>query len=131
MILASDGVANVDATNAADIWQQIKQYAARCITLTTIGVGMGNYNDVLMEQLADIRDGFYAYVDTIEEAEKLFVHDLTGTLQIIARDAKIQVEFNPEVVSHYRLLGYENRDWRMSICVMMQWMPVKSVPVTA
>ncbi|MBV7327271.1 von Willebrand factor type A domain-containing protein [Chloroflexi bacterium TSY] len=110
VILASDGVANVDVTNAADIWEQIKQYAARGITLTTIGVGMGNYNDVLMEQLADTGDGFYAYVDTIEEAEQLFVHDLTGTLQTIAKDAKIQVEFDPEVVSHYRLLGYENRE---------------------
>jgi len=71
---------------------------------------MGNYNDVLMEQLADNGDGFYAYVDTLKEAEKLFVENLTSTLQAIALDAKIQVEFNPEVVARYRLVGFENRD---------------------
>jgi Ca-activated chloride channel family protein len=63
-----------------------------------------------MEQLADNGDGFYAYVDTLKEAERVFVRDLTSTLQVIARDAKIQVDFNPAVVSRYRLLGYENRD---------------------
>jgi len=71
---------------------------------------MGNYNDVLMEQLADKGNGNYAYVDTLEEARRIFVENLTGTLQVIAKDAKIQVEFNPHVVSRYRLLGYENRD---------------------
>jgi Ca-activated chloride channel family protein len=65
---------------------------------------------VLMEQLADNGDGFYAYVDTLKEAERVFVHDLTSTLQVIARDTKIQVDFNPAVVSRYRLIGYENRD---------------------
>jgi Ca-activated chloride channel family protein len=63
-----------------------------------------------MEQLADNGDGSYAYVDTIEEAERLFVNDLTSTLMVIARDAKVQVEFNPAVVRSYRLIGYENRD---------------------
>ncbi len=63
-----------------------------------------------MEQLADEGNGFYTYIDTLAEAEKVFVENLTGTLQLIARDAKIQVEFNPEVVSRYRLVGYENRD---------------------
>jgi Ca-activated chloride channel family protein len=71
---------------------------------------MGNYNDVLMEQLADHGDGFYAYVDTITEAKRLFVYELPSTLQVIARDARIQVEFNPAVVRSYRLIGYENRD---------------------
>jgi Ca-activated chloride channel family protein len=70
---------------------------------------MGNYNDVLMEELADKGDGNYAYVDTIDEAKRVFVENLTGTLQVIAKDAKIQVDFNPEVVARYRLLGYENR----------------------
>ena len=70
---------------------------------------MGNFNDVLMEQLADNGDGNYAYVDTLDEARKLFVDDLTGTLQVIAQDAKVQVDFNPEVVRVYRLIGYENR----------------------
>jgi Ca-activated chloride channel family protein len=70
---------------------------------------MGNYNDVLMEQLADNGDGFYAYVDTLREAERLFVQNLTSTLQAIALDAKVQVDFNPEVVARYRLVGFENR----------------------
>ena len=110
VILASDGVANVDVTAPSSMWDQVKQYADRGITLTTIGVGMGNYNDVVMEQLADMGDGAYAYVDDMEEARRLFVDDLVGTLQTIAKDAKIQVEFNPDVVGSYRLLGYENRE---------------------
>ena len=77
--------------------------------MTTIGMGMGNYNDTLMEQLADDGDGFYAYVDTLEQARRVFVDQLTSTLLTIAKDAKIQVEFNPEVVESYRLVGYENR----------------------
>jgi Ca-activated chloride channel family protein len=71
---------------------------------------MGNFNDVLMEQLADNGDGFYAYVDTLDEAKKLFVDQITSTLQIIAKDAKVQVDFNNEIVAQYRLIGYENRD---------------------
>lgn len=110
VILASDGVANVDAADPKIIWEQAAQYADRGITLTSIGVGMGNYNDVIMEQLADMGDGVYGYVDTIEEAERLFVDELTGTLVTIAKDAKVQVDFNPEAVVRYRLLGYENRD---------------------
>lgn len=110
VILISDGVANVGATGPDSIWSQIKQYAERGITMTSVGVGMGNYNDVLMEQLADMGDGTYAYVDTIDEARRIFVDELTGTLQTIAKDAKVQVEFNQSVVSAYRLIGYENRD---------------------
>lgn len=110
VILCSDGVANVGATGPDAILEVISQYAAKGIYMTSVGVGMGNYNDVLMEQLADKGDGFYAYVDTDEQARKLFVHDLTGTLQTIAKEAKVQVEFNPEVVTRYRLIGYENRD---------------------
>jgi Ca-activated chloride channel family protein len=71
---------------------------------------MGNYNDVMMEQLADQGDGSYAYIDTKKEAERVFKTQLTTTLLTIAKDAKIQVEFNPEVVERYRLLGYENRE---------------------
>ncbi|HKZ55125.1 MAG TPA: von Willebrand factor type A domain-containing protein [Anaerolineales bacterium] len=109
VILCSDGVANVGETGPDAILEAIRGYADEGIQLTTVGFGMGNYNDVLMERLADDGDGFYAYVDTAAEAEKLFVADLTGTLQTIALDAKIQVEFNPEVVTRYRLLGFENR----------------------
>ncbi len=110
VVLLSDGVANVGQTGPAAILETITQYAAQGITLTSVGLGMGNYNDVLMEQLADQGDGFYAYVDTIEEAQKLFVDDLTSTLQTIAKDAKVQVEFNAAAVLGYRLVGYENRD---------------------
>jgi Ca-activated chloride channel homolog len=110
VILCSDGVANVGRTGPGSILEQIRGHAERGIYLTTVGFGMGNYNDTLMEQLADDGDGFYAYVDTLKEAERVFVHDLTSTLQVIARDAKIQVDFNPAVVSRYRLIGYENRD---------------------
>jgi Ca-activated chloride channel family protein len=109
VILCSDGVANVGNTGPDSILESIREYASQGIQLTTVGFGMGNYNDVLMEQLADDGDGFYAYVDTPEEAEKLFVHDLTGTLQVIAMDAKVQVDFNSEVITRFRLIGFENR----------------------
>ena len=109
VILCSDGVANVGQTGAGSIWEEIQQYAGQQITLTTVGFGMDNYNDVLMEQLADNGNGFYAYVDNIEEARRLFLENLTSTLQVIAMDARVQVDFNPEVVSRYRLVGFENR----------------------
>ncbi len=110
IILCSDGVANVGRTGPESILQRIQSGADQGVELTTIGFGMGNYNDVLMEQLADQGDGSYAYVDTLDEARRIFVENLTGTLQTIASDAKVQVEFNAETVSRYRLIGYENRD---------------------
>ncbi len=110
VVLASDGVANVGATGPDAILETIERYAEEGITMTAVGFGMGNYNDVLMEQLANKGDGFYAYVDSIDEARKLFVDDLTGTLETIAMDAKVQVEFDPRAVDRYRLIGYENRD---------------------
>lgn len=110
VILCSDGVANVGKTGADGILEVIKERAAHGITLSAIGFGMGNYNDVLLERLGDKGNGHYAYVDTIAEAKKLFEENLTGTLEVIARDVKIQVDFNPEVVRSYRLIGYENRD---------------------
>jgi Ca-activated chloride channel family protein len=109
VILCSDGVANMGQTGAGSIWDEIKRYAGKKVTLTTVGVGMDNYNDVLLEQLADNGNGFYAYVDEIEEARRIFVENLTSTLQVIAMDAKVQVDFNPAVVSRYRLVGFENR----------------------
>jgi len=109
VILASDGVANVGNTGADSILETIRQEASAGIQLVTVGFGMGNYNDVLMEQLADDGDGFYAYVDDLDEAERLFVHGLTGTLFTIAKDTKIQVEFDPETVERWRLIGFENR----------------------
>lgn len=109
VILCSDGVANVGETGPEAILEEIDHYVAEGVTLTTIGFGMDNYNDTLMEQLADKGNGFYAYVDDRDEARKLFIDEITGTLQTIALDAKVQVEFNPEMVKNYRLVGYENR----------------------
>lgn len=110
VMLLSDGVANTGRTQADQILDRIKRFADRGITLTTVGVGMGNYNDELLEKLGNKGNGGYAYVDSRDEAHRIFVEKLTGTLQVIARDVKIQVTFNPQVVASYRLLGYENRD---------------------
>jgi Ca-activated chloride channel family protein len=110
IILCSDGVANVGASGPDSILRRIGEAARQGIELTTVGFGMGNYNDVLMEQLADRGNGQYAYVDRLAEARRIFVDNLTGTLSTLAFDSKIQVEFDPRAVSRYRLLGYENRD---------------------
>ena len=110
VLLLSDGVGNVGRTGADAILREIQPHVDSGVSLTTVGFGMGNFNDVLMEQLANDGNGSYHYVDTLEQARRVFVDDLVGTLQDIARDAKIQVEFNSEVVRSYRLLGYENRD---------------------
>ena len=109
VILASDGVANVGNTGSDSILKEIEDAAGNGIQLVTVGFGMGNYNDVLMEQLADNGDGMYAYVDDIGEAERLFVHDLTGTLETVAADTKVQVEFHADAVERWRLVGFENR----------------------
>lgn len=110
VVLCSDGVANVGRTGPESILARVRAATGRGIELTTVGFGMGNYNDLLMEQLADNGDGSYAYVDTLDEARRVFVENLTGTLQTIAAEAKVQVEFDPSTVARYRLLGYENRD---------------------
>jgi Ca-activated chloride channel homolog len=109
VVLASDGVANVGLTDPQSILGRIRDDAAAGIELVSVGVGMGNYNDVLLEQLADQGDGFYAYVNGQDEARRLFAEDLTGTLQTVALDTRAQVEFDSEVVAAYRLVGYENR----------------------
>ena len=109
VIVLSDGVANVGVTSDDALAAQIRLCADEGITLSTIGFGMGNYNDALMERIADEGDGNYFYVDTLGEARRVFLYNLTGTLQVIAYDARIQVEFNADVVDRYRLLGYENR----------------------
>ena len=103
-------MANVGATGPESILERIGREARRGIELTTVGFGMGNYNDALMERLADRGDGRYAYVDTLDEARRIFVEELTGTLETVAADAKAQVEFDPGAVERWRLLGYENRD---------------------
>ena len=109
VILCSDGVANNGVTEADGIWALVKEKAAAGITLSTVGFGMGNYNDVLMERLAQVGEGNYSYVDKLEEARRIFVQNLTGTLQVVAKDVKLQVEFDRKTVSRYRLIGYENR----------------------
>jgi Ca-activated chloride channel family protein len=109
IILCSDGVANIGETGPEGILAQIERYTEQEIYLSTFGYGMGNYNDVLMEQLADKGNGTYAYIDDMKEPRRTFQEQLTGTLQTIAKDVKIQVEFDPEKVDQYRLLGYENR----------------------
>jgi len=110
VILCSDGVANNGRTSAEQILEVIRRKTEKGITLSAIGFGMGNYNDVLMERLGDKGNGYYAYIDTIAEAKRIFEDNLTGALQVVARDVKVQVDFNPDVVRSYRLLGYENRD---------------------
>ena len=110
IILCSDGVANVGRTGPDAILKEIKEYVQKGITLTSVGFGMDNYNDVLLEKLGDKGNGHFAYVDNIQQAKRIFLENLTGTLQVIARDVKIQVDFDPEKVQSYRLLGYENRD---------------------
>ena len=109
VVLCSDGVANVGRTGPGSITEQIAEEGADGIHLVTVGYGMGNYNDHLMEQLADLGDGFYSYVDTFDEAEQLFGSDLTTTLTPVAGEARTQVEFDPALVTAYRLIGYDNR----------------------
>lgn len=109
VILCSDGVANNGITSADRMLETIREEADRGVTISTVGFGMGNYNDVLMERLADAGNGNYSYVDRLHEARRIFVEELTGTLQVIAQDVKVQVEFDTSKVSRYRLLGYENR----------------------
>lgn len=109
VVIASDGVANAGITDPDVLARSLADYRDRGIHLVTVGYGMGNFNDVMMEQLANNADGFYAYVDTLAEAERLFSSELTSTLLTAAVDAKIQVEFNQDVVEAYRLIGFENR----------------------
>src|SRR4029079_8340320 len=109
VILASDGVANVGLTDPDGILGSIKRDADAGIELVSVGVGMGNYNDALLERLADQGDGFYAYINTLDEARRLFTEELTATLETVALDAKAHVAFEPARVAAYRLVGYENR----------------------
>jgi len=109
VILATDGDFNVGTVNFEALKQLIEKQRQTGISLTTLGFGTGNYNDKLMEQLADAGNGNYAYIDTLNEAQKVLVEEISSTLKIIAKDVKIQIEFNPDIVAEYRLIGYENR----------------------
>ncbi|NOR72464.1 MAG: DUF3520 domain-containing protein [Mariprofundaceae bacterium] len=109
VILATDGDFNVGTVNFEALTDLVAAKRKSGIALTTLGFGRGNYNDHLMEQLADKGNGNYAYIDTINEARKVLVDEIGSTLMTIAKDVKIQIEFNPSVVKEYRLIGYENR----------------------
>ncbi|OLU13154.1 hypothetical protein BVH01_22660 [Pseudomonas sp. PA1(2017)] len=112
ILLATDGDFNVGVSDFESLKALAADKRKTGISLTTLGFGTGNYNDQLMEQLADAGDGNYAYIDNLREARKVLVEQLSSTLATVARDVKIQVEFNPAQVSEYRLLGYENRALR-------------------
>ncbi len=109
VILCTDGDFNVGVTGAGDLARLIKEKARTGVFLTVLGFGMGNYKDATLERLADLGNGNYGYVDTLAEARKLLVEELSGTLVTVAKDVKIQIEFNPHQAAGYRLIGYENR----------------------
>ncbi|MBI3830596.1 MAG: von Willebrand factor type A domain-containing protein [Planctomycetes bacterium] len=109
VILCTDGDWNVGVTNQGDLTRLIEEKAKSGVFLSVLGFGMGNLKDATMEQLADKGNGHYGYIDTAKEAKKMFVEQLSGTLVTIAKDVKIQVEFNPAAAGAYRLIGYENR----------------------
>ncbi|MEO6874899.1 MAG: von Willebrand factor type A domain-containing protein [Opitutaceae bacterium] len=109
VILCTDGDFNVGVTGEGDLTRLIEEKAKSGVFLTVLGFGMGDYKDSMLEKLADKGNGNYGYIDSRREAEKLLVEQVNGTLLTIAKDVKLQVEFNPAQVASYRLIGYENR----------------------
>jgi Ca-activated chloride channel family protein len=109
VILATDGDFNVGLVDQQDLEDLVARQRKSGIALTTLGFGQGNYNDQIAERLADLGNGNHAYIDTEREARKVLVQELGANLLTIAKDVKIQIEFNPAVVAEYRLIGYENR----------------------
>ncbi|MFT3868552.1 MAG: von Willebrand factor type A domain-containing protein [Nibricoccus sp.] len=109
VVLCTDGDFNVGVTNQGDLIRFVEEKAKSGVFLTALGFGMNNYKDSTLEKLADKGNGNYGYVDNLAEAKKLLADQLSGTLVTIAKDVKIQVEFNPARVQSYRLIGYENR----------------------
>ncbi len=112
ILLATDGDFNVGVSDTKALLEMIEKQRDSGITLTTLGFGQGNYNEAMMEQVADHGNGNYAYIDSALEARKVLAEQMSSTLFTIAGDVKIQVEFNPAAVSQYRLVGYENRALR-------------------
>ncbi|MGE0871014.1 MAG: von Willebrand factor type A domain-containing protein [Kofleriaceae bacterium] len=110
VIVLSDGDANVGASSYQELLTLIDRRARQGVALSTIGVGMGNYKDTLMEQLADKGNGNSYYIDSFDAAKRVFADQLTSTIEVAAKDVKLQVELDPAVVARYRLVGYENRD---------------------
>lgn len=109
VILCTDGDFNVGVTDSDELVRIIRDQARKDVFLTVLGFGMGNLKDDRLERLADEGDGNYGYIDSLTEARKALLEQMTGTLVTIAKDVKIQVEFNPARVAGYRLIGYENR----------------------
>lgn len=109
VILASDGDFNVGVSSEAELKSLIEEKRNSGVFLSILGFGMGNYKDNKMETLADKGNGNYAYIDNLQEAQKVFVHEFGGTMFTVAKDVKLQLEFNPTFVKAYRLIGYENR----------------------
>lgn len=112
VILATDGDFNVGPSSDGELVRMIEEKRKKGVFLSVLGFGMGNYKDSKMEQLADKGNGNYGYIDNISEAKKVFVKQMGGTLFTIAKDVKLQLEFNPAKVQSYRLIGYENRVMR-------------------
>jgi len=110
VIVLSDGDANVGPSSHEQILDQIASYKDKGIQLSTVGFGQGNYKDTMMEQLADKGDGNYSYIDSEEQAHRVFSEQVNGLLEVVAKDVKVQVEWDPKAVASYRLIGYENRD---------------------
>ena len=109
VVLATDGDFNVGVTSEDELVRLIEQERASGVFLSVLGVGTGNYQDSMMEKLADKGNGNYSYLDSMQEARKVLVREANATLVTIAKDVKIQVEFNPKRVAAYRLIGYEDR----------------------
>ena len=109
ILLATDGDFNVGVSDTAQLKSMIEEKRKSGISLSTLGFGTGNYNEAMMEQIADVGDGAYSYIDNLMEGHKVLVNEMTSTLATIARDVKVQIEFNPAVVKEYRQIGYENR----------------------
>ncbi|RYD94099.1 MAG: VWA domain-containing protein [Sphingomonadales bacterium] len=109
ILMATDGDFNVGVSDNKALIDMVKRERDSGITLTTLGFGAGNYNEAMMEQVADAGNGNYAYIDSAMEAQKVLEDELSATLLTIAKDVKVQVEFNPAQVKQYRLIGYENR----------------------
>jgi len=110
VIVLSDGDANVGNTSHQAILKAISKHVKEGVTMSTVGFGMGNYKDTMMEQLANKGNGNYSYIDGLSQAKRVFQQQLGGTLEVVAKDVKIQVDFNDKAVKKYRLIGYENRD---------------------
>ena len=109
IVMLTDGDFNVGISDVDEMLDLVKANRDRGISLSTIGFGRGNLNDYMMEQMANSGNGNYSYIDSLMEAKKVFNDELAATFNTVAKDVKIQVEFNPEVVSEWRLIGYENR----------------------